>query len=221
MSAIGKIKDITGQIINEWTVIKEAGRNKSGGVMFLCRCSCGAERVVEGRSIRAGTSKNCGHNRIEKLREAGRKGAIKHGGRNERLYAVWQGMKSRCYNPKSRFYQRYGGRGIIMCPEWKDDYNEFRIWALNNGYDQNSSRGMCTIERLDNNSGYSPDNCVWATSKTQCNNRSSNHIIEAYGESHTLTEWAEKIGVRKDTLRRRICVYGWTPERAVTEPTHR
>lgn len=215
---MGKVKDITGLTINEWTVLKEAGRNKSGGAMFLCRCSCGKEKIVEGRSIRSGTSTNCGHKRKEVRNERAIAAVTKHGGKKERLYSVWTGMKERCNNPNSKFYFRYGGRGIKICDEWNDSYATFREWALKNGYDPSLKKGECTIERIDNDKGYSPDNCIWASSKVQCNNRSSNHILELNGVSHTISEWSNITGIRKDTLRRRVCVYGWNVERALQTP---
>lgn len=215
---MGKVKDISGMVFNEWTVIKETGRNRSGGAMFLCRCSCGKEKIVDGRSIRSGASKNCGHNRLEKALKMAVKAVTKHGGKRERLYGVWSGMRDRCNNENSRFYHRYGGRGIKVCDEWDSSYENFRNWAMNNGYDPTLPKGSCTIERVDNDREYSPDNCVWTSSKKQCNNRGNNHIIEFGGESHTIAEWSELTGIRKDTLRRRICVYGWDVERALTEP---
>lgn len=216
---MGKVKDITGEQINGWTVIKECGRNKGGGAMFLCQCVCGNYRVVEGRSIRAGTSKNCGCARKTKTVEASKRVTIKHGGRYDRLYQVWHGMKDRCNNPNSKHYARYGGRGIKLCSEWDESYEAFKKWAQEHGYNETLAKYQCTIERLDNDKGYSPENCVWANQKTQCNNRSNNHLIEFNGLSHTLSEWAEITGIKKDTLRRRLCEYGWDTERALTEPT--
>lgn len=218
---MGNVKDISGQMINDWEVIKECGRNKSGGAMFLCRCSCGTEKLVDGRSIRAGTSRNCGCKRFPKMLVKAREVTTKHGGKNDRLYNVWNGMKDGCHNEKSKFYNRYGGRGIKVCDEWSYSYPNFKDWAMNHGYDPCAAKGKCTIERLNNDGDYSPDNCIWATSKVQCNNRSSNHSISALGETHTISEWSEITGIRKDTLRRRICIYGWDVERAITEPVHR
>lgn len=211
---MGNIKDITGKTINQWTVLKECGRNKSGGALFLCRCSCGIEKLVEGRSIRTGTSKCCGHNRIAPVHK-------KHGGKNERLYGVWNGMKDRCLNPNSKYFFRYGGRGITICDEWKNSYESFRDWSMRNGYNSTLPKYNCTIERIDNNLGYSPDNCKWASSKVQSNNRRSNHILTFNNVSHTITEWSDITGIRKDTIRRRICVYGWSVEKALTTPTMR
>lgn len=216
---MGNPKALNSDRFGRWTVLRENGRNKSGGVMWLCMCDCGTIRSVEGRSLRNGLSKSCGCLASEHRTEAARIAVTKHGGRNERLYKVWLGILGRCQNPTNRHYADYGGRGITVCKEWKD-YAAFREWALLTGYDPNAEYGSCTIDRIDNNAGYSPDNCRWADSTTQCNNRRSNHFVEYNGESHTITEWARITGIRKDTLRRRIFIYGWDIKRALTEHTH-
>lgn len=211
-----KPKDISGKKFNMWTVIEFAGKNKSGGYMWKCRCDCGKEKVVEGRSIRTGTSKCCGC-----TRGIGNKYNVKHGGRNERLYGVWSSMKQRCLNPNNNHYEKYGGRGVSICKEWLD-YKNFREWAVSSGYHDNGWFHEFTIDRIDNNGMYSPDNCRWVNQKIQDNNRRSNHVItNGAGESKTLSEWSEHTGIRKDTLRRRICVYGWDIDRALTEPVHK
>lgn len=195
--------------------------NKSGGSSWVCECECGVTRVVDGRSLRSGVSKSCGCLGAEHRIEASVKSTTKHHGRTERLYSVWQGMKDRCKNPNSKFFDRYGGRGITICEEWDSDYGIFREWSIKNGYDPTRKKGDCTIERLDNNKGYCPENCAWRSSKEQCNNRSNNHIIEYNGESHTITQWSELTGIRKDTLRRRIVVYNWSVEKALKTPSRR
>lgn len=188
----------------------------TGGYMWRCICDCGNERIVEGRSIRSGTSKGCGCTR-------GKDNAwnLKHGGKKERLYAVWMSMKRRCLNQNDRFYCRYGGRGISICDDWLD-YTKFRDWALSSGYNPTSEYRKCTLDRIDNDGNYCPENCRWVTQKMQDNNRSSNHIItNSAGISKTLSEWAEITGIRKDTLRRRICVMNWDIDRALSEPVHK
>lgn len=122
---------------------------------------------------------------------------------------------------RDKFYQRYGGRGITICSEWMD-YAGFREWAFSSGYNPDSECRKCTLDRIDNDGKYCPENCRWVTQKVQDNNRSSNHIVtNSSGISKTLSEWSEITGIRKDTLRRRICVMNWDIDRALTEPVHR
>lgn len=138
---------------------------------------------------------------------------VKHGEHGTRLYGIWKNMKYRCSNPNSPAYKDYGARGIFVCAEWQQ-YEPFRAWAIANGYREN-----LTIDRIENDKGYSPDNCRWATMKTQSNNTRMNRIIEFDGAEHTLTEWAEITGVCVATLWDRL-KNGWSIERALTEPVH-
>ena len=109
-----------------------------------------------------------------------------HGGHGSRLYTIWAHMKSRCLDPDGDCYQHYGGRGISICDEWKDSFAAFSKWARANGYADN-----LTIDRIDNDKGYSPDNCRWADAETQCRNRVSNINITIGNATKTLTEWCE------------------------------
>lgn len=209
---MNKAHDITGQTINNWYVIKEAGRTKLNSITYLCRCLlCGDEKIVDGHTIRKGTSKSCGCWKSIKKEYARTR---------DRLYGIWLGIKKRCYNPKCKEYIRYGGRGIIMCDEWKNDYDVFKEWAYDHGYDINAPRGACTIERLDVNGNYSPDNCTWCTVKEQNNNKRDNVFVTYNNETHTLSQWSEIVGIKPSTLRQRINVYKWPIERALTEPIH-
>lgn len=216
---MGKVKPLNGIRFGRWTVLYEDGRSKSGSATWLCRCDCGTLRSVEGRSLRKGLSKSCGCVASEHRVEASRKITTKHGGKNERLYAVWNGILERCLNPNDKHYMDYGGRGITVCEEWRD-YAKFRDWALANGYNPAAKHGECTIDRIDNNAGYFHDNCRWVDSMTQCNNRRTNHLLTFNGETYTISEWARITGIRKDTIRRRIMLYGWSVDRALSEKTH-
>lgn len=126
-----------------------------------------------------------------------------------RLYRIWQKMKARCYNPNHNFYERYGGRGISICEEWLHDFKAFKAWALRSGYSDELS-----IDRIDVNGNYTPFNCRWVNAKVQANNTSRNHFITYNGETKTLSEWAESLGINKNTLHVRIDVRGWSIERA-------
>lgn len=128
----------------------------------------------------------------------------------ERLYGIWQGMLNRCRNPNRERYSRYGGRGIVVCDEWKD-FSVFQEWALSNGYEEKLS-----IDRINPDGDYCPSNCRWVDEKTQANNKTTNHIIEVNGERHNISEWSNITGIKKGTIQSRL-IRGWTPERAISE----
>lgn len=135
----------------------------------------------------------------------------KHGMKGTRLYRIWQAMKNRCNNHNANRFDDYGGRGITVCDEWVDDFEAFHTWAMSNGY-----LSDLTIDRMDNDKGYSPDNCRWATDKQQANNSRQCHQIEFNGEVHNMSEWSEILGIPRHVLSNRINAYGWTIERALT-----
>lgn len=132
-----------------------------------------------------------------------------HGKRFTRLYSTWLSMKDRCFNPKCKSYPRYGARGITVCDEWKNDFQSFYNWAMLNGYTD-----TLTIDRIDNDGNYHPDNCRWVTRRIQNNNKSSNILITRNGETYTLSEWEQLLGVKKNLLYSRIYHYGMSVEEA-------
>jgi len=139
----------------------------------------------------------------------------KHGQCKTRLYNIWGNMIWRCENPKASIYYLYGGRGITVCEEWRKDFKTFWIWANNNGYSDELS-----LDRIDNDKGYSPDNCRWATQIEQSNNKRTNQRITINGETHTIAEWARIAGILKTTLRERI-QRGWTGERLLIKTSEK
>lgn len=120
-----------------------------------------------------------------------------HGGKGEHLYEVWCSMKQRCYNPNNSRYDRYGGRGITICDEWLHDYAAFRAWSLGNGYEDNMG---LSIDRIDNDGNYEPNNCRWTDIMTQADNKSSNIQITYNGKTQTLRKWSEETGISVDAL---------------------
>jgi len=126
-----------------------------------------------------------------------------------RLYYCWCNMKSRCYYENNTEYKNYGGRGIAICDEWKNDYNNFKIWALENGYKE-----TLTIDRIDVNGNYEPSNCRWADNKQQGNNTTRNHYITYNGKTQSMQLWAEELGMSYTTIRRRLNTLGWSVEKA-------
>lgn len=122
----------------------------------------------------------------------GNKNHLKHGMRHTSIYTVWRSMKQRCYNQHTKNYGLYGGRGIVVCDEWKDDFQAFLFWAMENGYDPNAKRGECTLDRIDVNGNYEPSNCRWCNYTTQANNRRSNRLIYMDGETLTMADFCRK-----------------------------
>lgn len=137
-----------------------------------------------------------------------------HGGTNTRLFKIWGGMKERCAREKHPHFKDYGGRGISVCEEWQEFAN-FRSWAISNGYETHLS-----IDRIDPNGDYEPSNCRWATMKEQQNNKRTNHIVCLNGVEHTITEWAEILGINKTTIKERLRL-GWSDEKALTAPVRK
>lgn len=168
--------------------VKPSGRKI---LMWQCRCDCGNIVTVSGESLKYGNTKSCGCKRRNNFRT--------HGKSNTRLYEIWTDMKQRCLNPNQKTYKYYGGRGITICEEWLDDFMNFYDWAMENGY-----QDKLTIDRIDVNGKYEPNNCRWVTMETQLRNTRRNHFIEINGERHTIAEWARIYEINPQTINSRI-----------------
>lgn len=136
---------------------------------------------------------------------------LKHGLSHTRIDNIYKAMISRCYYKKNNRYERYGGRGITVCSEWKNDKIKFFEWAFSNGYSNE-----LTLDRIDVNKGYCPENCRWVSYKKQANNKSSNRFINVNGVSHTIAEWSDITGISIGTIWARL-QRGWSEKRAVEE----
>lgn len=205
-------KDITGQRFGKLVALSPLPF-ENRNTYWLCRCDCGQEAKVSAANLRRGATKSCGCLRREKAVPKSWARLTAHGQSRTRLYKIWTGMKSRCSNPNKEDYKNYGGRGIRVCAEWISDFVAFREWALANGY-----RDDLTLDRLDVNGDYRPDNCQWITVAGQNNNTRRNHFLTYKGETRTIAEWARIKGLRYNTLMGRINSGEWTVEQALETP---
>lgn len=192
---MGKFQDLTGQRFGKLVASKYLGESK-----WLCKCDCGNEKIVCAYSLKTENTKSCGcyNTEIATLSNT------THGKSHTRLYNVWLGIKNRCYKQSNKCYKNYGGRGIIMCDEWKNDFQKFYDWAIKNGYNQFEKYGNCTIDRINVNGNYEPNNCRWIDNKTQCRNKRTNNIIEYNGIKYVAIEFAEKFNINYSTLITRL-----------------
>lgn len=203
--------DLSGKKFGRLSVIEFAGRDKHRHLLWRCVCECGNERLVAKNNLLSGRTVSCGCYASERASNQLRK----HGMFSSRFYSVWHDMMRRCYNKNDVHYNRYGGRGISVCEEWHDVRN-FVAWCEQ----KNPDSGM-TIDRIDNDSGYSPDNCRFVSLKDNQNNRSSNRNLEFHGETKTVTQWAEKTGIPASVIYSRLDKLGWSVEKALTTPSRR
>jgi hypothetical protein len=205
---MSKKADMLEKTFGELFVIRENGK-LGQHLAYLCECSCGNQVTIRGCSLRSGNTTSCGcvHKAmISKLN-------FKHGKKDSREYSSWQMMNDRCHNPQSISWDRYGGRGITVCEEWKD-FNKF--------YDDMGPRPEGhSLERINNSLGYSADNCRWATTAEQNKNTRRTRLVEINGVTKCVTDWCEHFGVNKRTVINRINRGRWPIEKALNTPSRK
>ena len=180
-----KFKNLLGQKFGRWTVIKQAGKDKFKRTMWLCKCECGIEKIVLSQYLLNGDSKSCGCYKSDLTKERNVIIHKKHGDSRSRLYGIWFGMCRRCRDKNQTEYKYYGAKGISVCSKWKN-YVNFRDWAISNGYKDN-----LTIERINVNGNYCPDNCMWIPFEEQSKNRTT--CLFYLGKS--AKQWSEELGI--------------------------
>lgn len=201
--------DIVGEKFGRLTVLKYNHSNKNYIKYYLCKCECGNEIVTRKSNLLNGKTKSCGclQHDITSRR------CYIHGLSKSRTYRIWKNMKQRCYNPKASRYENYGGRGIKVCDEWLNDFMNFYNWAMANGY-----RDELSIDRIDVDGNYEPSNCRWVTNKKQQNNKEKNRLVTYKGVTHSVSEWADILGVGWTTLRARLDSPNYTLEECFEKP---
>lgn len=172
---MGGAKNLTGQRFGRLVAIEPTEQRKGKCVVWKCACDCGEVAYVRSGDLVSGNNVSCGC----KKKEYYQNGTVrKHGKIKTRLYNVWVSMNNRCLNPQNPSYKIYGGRGIRVCEEWQRDFECFRLWAVENGYDENAKYGQCTIDRIDVDGNYEPSNCRFVDMKVQAQNKRRNKITK-------------------------------------------
>lgn len=218
---MGKFEDLTGKQFGRWSVIsfievREVGKAKVKKAFWLCECQCDkhTRREVPSDSLKCGNSKSCGCLKVEStIKRSTKHGYARRGKNGTSIYHVWHEIKARCFNQNDKAYTNYGGRGISMCDEWKNSFIAFKDWAYSNGYQE----GL-TIDRIDNNGNYEPDNCRWVNYKVQANNTRSCRYLEINGERKTISQWCDVYGISSSVVYTRIDTYHWDVIKALTKP---
>lgn len=197
--------DITGQKFNRLTVIEYS--HTKGNAYWKCCCECGNETVVVGTKLRSGHTKSCGCLLVESRKEC----RITHGMSRSDEHNTWCWIKTRCYNVNSASYPYYGGRGIIICPEWLESFDNFYK-------DMGPKPGpQYSLDRIDNNGNYEPNNCRWATQEEQANNKTSNVEVTYNGKTQNISQWARELKIQATTIRARLRK-GWAVGDALSRP---
>ena len=209
MTKPANFNDLTGQTFARLTVIDRAP-NKEGSrsARWNCLCTCGNSVSTRGCELISGRTKSCGCYGQEQRT----KSTTKHGASSTKEYSIWRSAKQRCFNPDDKAYKNYGGRGITMHSDWANSFEQF-IKDMGQRPSPNLS-----IERIDNNGDYSPNNCKWGTRDEQNNNHRRNVLLTHNGKTQTIKQWSVELGINYGTLQTRITAYKWSAERALTQP---
>lgn len=199
---MGKFKDLTGMKFGRLQVINRA-ENSGHNIRWNCICDCGKLTKTTTYNLTSGRAKSCGCLSLEKIKACN----TKHGYRHTRLYRIWCGMKKRCYCTKYEHYNRYGKKGIEVCDKWKNNFIDFKNWAIENGY-----KDTLEIDRIDNNRNYEPTNCRWRNRVEQVRNRTNTLKLKHNGEEKSLIEWCNKYNINYKTAYERY-KKGWSFEK--------
>lgn len=198
------MKSIIGQVFGRWAVLEFSHSDHHRTTYWICRCECGTIKPVQGRQLKNGTTKSCGCFQ----RELTAKRNYIHGLSRKNIYKIYYAMLNRCYNPKNAEYKNYGARGISVCNRWRKSFPNF-------AYDVGEIPHGMSLDRINNNGPYSPENCRLATQSEQHNNRRNTRFLEFEGRTQTIKEWSNELGMSKNTILSRLS-YGWSVQDTLT-----
>lgn len=207
--------NLIGQQFDRLTVIKCAGKNRSGNYQWLCQCKCDKKVVISSYSLRIGKTRSCGCYRTDLLlqRTAKRKiPGITENGKQTKIYCIYDSMKQRCYNPNHHAYKNYGGRGIKVCDRWLEPNGQ---GFINFVKDMGERPPGTSIDRIDNNGDYCKENCRWVTRKQQMRNTRYNKLLTIDGITRCLIKWCEIYKLPYKKVYDRIYKLNWTPKEAL------
>lgn len=205
-------RSLVGERFGKLVVLHATSEPLMSTTRWKCICDCGNYVYPAAHNLINGRSTSCGCLRRIRAAEFA-KSRSKHGGCKTRLYGIWRNMISRCYYEKDKCYRTYGGAGITICDEWRNDFKAFRNWAIANGYNDSLS-----IDRIDVQKGYQPQNCRWADSFEQANNRTDTVYLTRNGSTKPLSIWAQELGIPRGVLYQRVKYYGWDTGKALSTP---
>ena len=207
---------LIGEKFGRLTVESRFGTNKRKRATWKCLCDCGNYVVAESNNLVSGNTRSCGCLKNDIHRDR----MLKHGYRHHPLYKTWQNMKCRCGNKNSNSYKNYGERGIVVCDEWKNDFVSFKNWAISNGYkEQNCALNTeCTIDRINYNGNYEPNNCRFTNIKNQSKNKRNTIMIMYNNEKKPLVDWCMILGLDLKRTYQRIYNLGWEAKMALETP---
>lgn len=194
-----KTPDLTGKRFGKLTATKRVENTPAGLAVWECQCDCGVIKKIRACNLVHGKTKSCGCLRAE----TNIKKSTTHGESHTRLYSIWRGMNKRCYQKSTYGYKHYGGRGITVCDEWRGSYEAFRDWAVINGYND-----KLTLDRINNDKNYCPENCRFVDFEVQENNRRNNRKVTYNGVTLNLGQWQKITGIPKTTLSRNLDKHG-------------
>lgn len=199
--------DLKGFKSGRLTGIKPIGKDKNNSVLWECLCDCGNTAILRAALLKNGHTKSCGCLQ----RERASKACTTHGMRFSPEWRTWRHIKDRCYNPNTERYPHYGGRGIKVCDRWLNSFENFYA-------DMGKKPEGYSIERINIDGDYSPENCKWIALRDQANNKKNNKFVTFKGKTQTVAQWAEELGFNKQTLYSRLNGYGWSVEKSLTTP---